>query len=357
MNINEYYSRQIILDDVGLEGQEALQLASVLVIGAGGLGCPALQYLSAAGVGRIGICDNDIVSITNLHRQVFFSHLDIGKSKASIAAKRCELLAPFSKVNCIEKRLTVSNIVEIAKDYDYLLDCTDNFSTKFLIHDYCLAYEKKLIQSSLYQFEGTVHHFDFLNNASPCFRCLYPEAPSDGCVGNCAQSGILGSVAGIMGAIQAHECLKSILKLECLKNGESLLFDLKDFSLFKSKWEVKEDCICSHKVEQRKLYFAETNKPKYSFELNIEDINVDDYVWVDLRSEDEISSDPLRISVKQLIHISDFSEEDYAHKKVMFFCQKGIRSLDFVSSLSSKSSVSPFSLAGGNLSLCPSKNV
>ncbi|WP_121356614.1 HesA/MoeB/ThiF family protein [Flavisolibacter nicotianae] len=231
----ERYQRQILLRDFGEKGQQQLFGASVLVVGAGGLGCPALQYLAAAGVGKIGIVDDDLVSLHNLHRQVLFTTEDIGKAKAGVAAKRLESLNPEIELATFPFRLTNQNALTIIGEFDIVLDATDNFASRYLINDACVLLHKPLVYGAISQFEGQVAVFQAAEN-SVNYRDLFPEPPPPGSVLNCAEAGVLGVLPGIIGTLQATEVIKlltgigkplvnQLFTYNALTN-ESFVFDL-----------------------------------------------------------------------------------------------------------------------------------
>ncbi len=207
-----YYARQMRLPLVGEAGQKKLGESRVLIIGVGGLGCPAAQYLAAAGVGTIGICDGDRVDASNLHRQVLFGPADIGAPKAERAAERLRALNPFIKVEVHTDRLTCDNALALFEPYDVILDCTDNFEAKFLINDAAVLTHTPAVFAALHQFEGQLQVY-LPDQSTPCLRCQWPEMPEPDCVGTCADVGILGAVPGVFGALQAMEALKILLDL------------------------------------------------------------------------------------------------------------------------------------------------
>jgi molybdopterin/thiamine biosynthesis adenylyltransferase/rhodanese-related sulfurtransferase len=209
----ERYQRQIILKEFGEAGQQKLLQAKVLVIGAGGLGCPALQYLTAAGVGTIGIVDDDTVSLTNLHRQVLYSVNDIGLPKAERAASVMQGLNPDINIISYNQRLTVENALEIIKSFDIIIDGTDNFSTRYMINDACVLMDKPLVYGAISQFEGQITIFNSpqKNNVKPVnYRDLFPQPPKEDEVLNCAEAGVLGVLPGIIGTMMANETIKLI---------------------------------------------------------------------------------------------------------------------------------------------------
>lgn len=217
------YSRHLIMPEVGLEGQRKLKTASVLLIGAGGLGSPVVLYLAAAGVGRLGIVDFDVVDESNLQRQVVHSSEVLHKSKAESARSRALAINPGVKVDTFETQLTSENALEILQDYDVIIDGTDNFPTRYLVNDACVLLRKPYVYGSIFRFEGQVTVFS--TSQGPCYRCLYPEPPPPGLVPSCAEGGVLGVLPGIIGTIQATEALKLILGIGDVLAGRLLLLD------------------------------------------------------------------------------------------------------------------------------------
>ena len=217
------YSRHLLIPEVGLAGQERMASARALVIGAGGLGSPALQYLTAAGVGRIGIVDDDRVDETNLQRQTIFATSDIGQPKATIAAERMRALNPSIGIDALPIRFDGGNARELVRLYDVVLDCTDRFSTRYLVNDACVLEGKPNAYGSIFRFDGQVSVFG--SAGGPCYRCLYPEPPPAGSVPTCAEGGVLGVLAGIVGAFQANEALKILLGIGETLAGRLLLVD------------------------------------------------------------------------------------------------------------------------------------
>lgn len=240
------YARQTILEEVGAEGQEALRQARVLVVGAGGLGSPVGLYLAAAGVGTIGIVDADRVSLSNLQRQILFQTADAGELKGEVAKSRLEGLNPDVSVNIYPVFLDSANAIEIAREYDVVVDASDNFDTKFLLNDLCVHLGKALVYGSILRWQGQVSVFAVKDG--PCYRCLYPSPPR-GHVPNCAEAGVLGALAGVIGSMQALEVIKLILPK--VPGEESLVgrvfnFDAKTFSSKIVKLHKDPECkVCS----------------------------------------------------------------------------------------------------------------
>lgn len=216
------YNRQLILDQIGMEGQLELKNAKVLVVGAGGLGCPALQYLTAAGVGTIGIIDFDLVDLSNLHRQILFNHEDIAKNKATCAAEKLHILNPEINLISYPIQLEETNAKKIIAGYDIVLDGSDNFTTRYLVNDTCLLLHKPMVYGAIYKFEGQVSVFNY--NNGPTYRCLFPE--NDATAPNCSEVGVLGVLPGVIGMYQATEAIKIILGIGQVLSGTLLQMNL-----------------------------------------------------------------------------------------------------------------------------------
>ncbi len=217
------YSRHFVLPGFGVEGQTRLKKASAVVIGAGGLGAPVLSYLAAAGVGKIGIVDDDMVSLSNLQRQILFTTEDIGKGKADCARNRLIAINPGSIVHSIPVRITATNALDLIGPYDIIVDCTDNFPTRYLLNDACVLLNKPLIYGSIFRYEG---HVSVLNHAGgPTYRDLYPAPPKPGTIPDCEQGGVLGTLPGIIGSIQANEVIKVLTGAGETLSGKLFLLD------------------------------------------------------------------------------------------------------------------------------------
>ncbi|MBS0663206.1 MAG: ThiF family adenylyltransferase, partial [Verrucomicrobia bacterium] len=225
-----YYSRQVRLREIGPAGQARLAGARVLVVGAGGLGCAALPYLAAAGIGTLGVCDDDRVEASNLHRQVLFGTRDVGRGKARLAARFAERLNPYITVRTHPERLTAESAPGLLQHYDLVLDCTDNFRAKFLLNDTAVAMNKVLVQASVHQFEGQIHLLDPAAGAG-CLRCLWPETPAEGCVDHCADAGVLGVVPGVLGTLQAAQAIQHLLGFPVATRDSLLLVDLRTLAV------------------------------------------------------------------------------------------------------------------------------
>jgi len=234
------YSRHLIMPEVGLEGQLKLKRARVLMIGTGGLGAPLGLYLAAAGVGHLGLVDFDVVDSSNLQRQVTFTTADVGKYKSEAAKARLSALNPMIEITAYETRLTSENALELFRDYDIIVDGTDNFPTRFLVNDACLLLGKPNVYGSIFRFEGQATVFGY--PGGPCYRCLYPEPPPPGLVPSCAEGGVLGVLPGIIGSIQAMETIKLILGTGDSLVGRLLLFDALTMRFRELKLKRNPDC-------------------------------------------------------------------------------------------------------------------
>jgi adenylyltransferase/sulfurtransferase len=248
----ERYSRQIILPNIGGKGQEKLLNAKVLIIGAGGLGSPAALYLASAGVGRIGIVDSDKVELNNLQRQILHSTKDVGRAKVESARDRINAINEDVKVITYHLRLTSENILEIIKDYDIVVDGSDNFPTRYLVNDACVLSKKPLSHGGIFRFDGQA--ITIIPGESACYRCLFPEPPPPGLVPSCQEAGILGVVAGIIGTIQANEVLKYILGIGNLLTGKLLVFNALDSSFRQVRVPKDPKCpVCGENPTLTKL--------------------------------------------------------------------------------------------------------
>ena len=241
------YSRQIILKKIGVIGQKKLLESSVLIVGAGGLGSPIAIYLAALGIGKIGIIDKDKVEISNLSRQIIFETNDVKKNKSSVAANKLKKINPDLKLKYFSKELTKKNIDRIAKDFNLIVDGCDNFRTRFLINDYCLKRKKILISGAISKFDGQVYTFNFSKKNSPCLRCFIPKMPANPDADNCEYEGVIGTLGGIIGSIQANEVIKEIIGIGDTLCGHILILDALKLTFRKVKLNKRADCYCNDK--------------------------------------------------------------------------------------------------------------
>jgi sulfur-carrier protein adenylyltransferase/sulfurtransferase len=353
-NQYERYHRQIILPGFGEENQQKLLQAKVLVIGAGGLGCPALQYLSAAGVGTIGIVDDDVVALNNLHRQVLYSTNDIGLSKAERAAHTLQQLNPEIKIFPFNKRLTTQN-----DDFDIIIDGTDNFATRYLINDACVLQGKPLIYGAISQFEGQLSVFRNKNTNDVNYRDIFPDPPKEDDVLNCAEAGVLGVLPGIIGTMMANETIKLITGIGEPLINQMLTYNALNNQVYSISLSVRKETrsfIPKNEVEFLKtdyVWFCSSpvsvNEIDYdTFTSLLENKNVD---IVDVREVNELPEanefSNIKIPLAQLVASTDLIKSD----TIIVFCQTGKRSLQGVKILSGifGKSKEIYSLRGGIL--------
>ena len=231
----ERFSRQIVLKDIGVPGQKKIIKAKVLVVGMGGLGCPAAEFLTRAGVGSLGIIDPDVVDLSNIHRQSLFNSEDLKKSKVLAARKKLKKINPKTDINCYKIKLNKKNCLDIIKKYDFVIDGSDNFKTKFLINDFCKKFKKFLVTGAISKFDGHIFTFNFKKKGTPCIRNFFQEEEVFDNTLNCEYEGVLGTVAGIVGIFQANEILKKILSIGKDLNGYILILDLLNLNFRKVK--------------------------------------------------------------------------------------------------------------------------
>ena len=256
------YSRQIILSEIGHQGQEKLRMSKVLVVGAGGLGSPALYYLAAAGIGALGIADYDVVGISNLQRQILHFTSDLGRKKTESATEKLQQLNPELKIIQYPERITAGNVAEVMEEYDLVIDAADNFSTRFLVSDCCYFKKKPLIEGAVLGFEGIL--MTILPGQSACYRCLYPAPPEDGAIPTCSEAGILGMVAGTIGSLQALEAVKVLLKAGDPLTNRIITFDGLSLNFREIPWPKRASCpLCGDNptIQQISEYIIHS-KPK-----------------------------------------------------------------------------------------------
>ncbi|XP_016839633.1 adenylyltransferase and sulfurtransferase MOCS3 [Nasonia vitripennis] len=309
------YSRQILLPDIGVKGQVKLKNASVLIVGAGGLGCPSALYLAGAGVGHIGIVDYDDIEITNLHRQLLFSTLDIGTSKVGAAAESLQRLNDNIKITPYKLQIHSSNALEIVRQYDVILDATDNVATRYLLNDACVIAGKPLISGSALQFEGQLTVYNY---SGPCYRCIFPKPPPPETVNNCGDSGVLGAVVGTIGVMQALQAVKIILNMPGILSGRLLMFDGMEttFRNLKLRQKNLECAVCGtnptiHKlIDYEEFCGAKANDKNPNLKIlnaneritvneykELSKISSKPYLLVDVRSQEEFEMCSLEDSI------------------------------------------------------------
>ena len=232
----ERFSRQLVLKDIGAKGQKKILSSKILIVGIGGLGCPAAENLVRAGIGTIGLIDDDIVNLSNIHRQSLFNSKDLKKTKVSVAAKKLKEINPLTKIKTYKLRLNQNNIEKIIRNYELIIDGSDNFKTKFLVNDYCIKFKKKLITGAISKFDGHIFTFNFKNKKTSSLKSFYQEKEISEDILNCEFEGVLGTTASIIGATQANEALKMIMEIGQNLENQILIVDLLNLNFRKVKF-------------------------------------------------------------------------------------------------------------------------
>lgn len=342
------YNRHIILPEIGREGQEKLKKASVFVVGAGGLGCPVLLYLAAAGVGKIGIADFDVVDETNLQRQVLYTSEDLELPKALQAKKRLLLLNPFIQVEALQEKLHRGNILELFNSYDVIVDGSDNFATRYLVNDACVMLNKPLVFGSIFKFEGQVSVFNYQDG--PTYRCLYPEPPKEGEVPNCSEIGVIGVLPGIVGTLQANEAIKVITGIGEVLKGKLLMFDAFSmsfntiqFKLIPENKNIKElidyDVFCG--APNNSIEEITARELKQKLEKN------EIFQLIDVREEEEFERFNIGGKLIPLSEVISRIKEISKDNEVVLICQSGKRSTKAVEILKKQGYLRVVNLKGG----------
>jgi sulfur-carrier protein adenylyltransferase/sulfurtransferase len=361
-NIEERYGRQLLLKEFGAAGQEKLLQSRVLVIGAGGLGCSSLQYLAAAGIGHIGIVDSDMVALHNLHRQVLYTVNDIGRSKAVCAAMALRQLNPDIHIEAFNQRLVAANALALLQQFDIVVDGSDNFSTRYMVNDACVLLNKPLIFGAVSRFEGQVAVFNYrtAEQKRPVnYRDLFPQPPADGEVANCAETGVLGVLPGIIGSMQANETIKLIAGIGRPLINSLLTYNALDNQLL--ELEIAPRAGTAALMPSTGAVFEQTDYDwlcgveKSGFEINVERFNTmlhsPDMLVADVRELNELPvvDEFTHISVPFSVLMEQWPET--GNETIIVFCQSGKRSLQAARQLAERygNSKKIFSLAGGIL--------
>lgn len=348
------YNRHITLPEIGQIGQDKLTKAKVLVIGAGGLGCPILQYLAAAGIGTLGIVDFDVVEESNLQRQILFGSSTLGENKAIAAKKRLEDINNTIQIVAYPEELTCNNAIQLFNQYDVIVDGTDNFSTRYLINDASIITNKPLVYGAIYKFEGQVAVFNYQKGAS--YRCLFPTPPDTDKTLNCSEVGVLGVLPGIIGTMQANEVLKIILELGNVLSGKLFCYNALTTENQTLSFDRNETSIQS--VLNQKDHFEyqkdDINLCKNTItEISIVEISqMKDIQLIDIREKEELPK--IENRAIQYIPLSELNKEIkkiHNTKTNILFCQSGIRSKTAVSILNKHKIYNCFSLKGGALAI------
>lgn len=349
-----HYSRHLSIPEFGMEGQKKLKAAKVVAVGAGGLGAPMLQYLAAAGVGTIGIVDFDKIEASNLHRQILFGASDVGHPKVEVAKERLQEINPHINIKVHQARLTSENALDILEQYDVVADGTDNFPTRYLINDACVMLDKPNVHGSIFQFEGQLSVFNYVDekgDRGPNYRDLFPEPPPPGLVPNCAEAGVLGVLPGIIGCLQASEVIKIITGIGRPLSGELFLFDAQDFSTRKVKVTKNEDNpLRGEEPEITKLIDYEafcsipsTNGEQKEGKAEVPEVTVEQYKsWldsgedvqlIDVREPYEVEIADMGGELIPLDTVLDNANRISRDKKVVVHCRSGKRSAKAIKQL------------------------
>jgi len=338
---NKRYSRQTILPEIGLSGQLKLKSAKVLVVGAGGLGCPILQYLAAAGVGELGIIDDDEVDLTNLHRQILYSAEDIGKSKAEVAKSKLLCLNPHVKINVFVERLTADNAMRIFGDHQLIIDGSDNFETRYLVNDTCVEMNKTLVFGSIFKFEGYVSVFNYLGG--PNYRDLFSEPPAAGSVPNCAEIGVIGVLPGIVGLYMANEAIKIICELGETLSGTLMTINALQNTTHYFKIPRRKDPV-EVPVELQFPAIPEINRQTLDNWMSDDEM---DLMIIDVRETYEYEENSIGGRNIPLHELKEQVHTFPSDKKIVFVCQTGQRSRMAVQLVSAHYSGTVYSLKNG----------
>ena len=339
----ERYSRHLIIPEFNIEGQRKLKSAKVLVVGTGGLGAPLLLYLTAAGIGEIGILDFDIVDESNLQRQVLFTTDDIGKSKAETAKTRLEKLNPHIKFNVYNTQLTSENALDIIKDYDVVADGTDNFPTRYLVNDACVLLGKINVYASIFRFEGQLSVFNYLNpddTRGPNYRDLFPSPPPPGLVPSCAEGGVIGVLPGILGSLQANEVIKVISGVGDPLSGRLFLIDTLSFETRTLKLQKLKDAepitelidyeqFCGIGGEEKEEDVKEVTVQELETMFN----NGNGFQLIDVREPYEYEIANIGGELIPMADIESETNRIDSNKKVVIHCRSGVRSAKAIKSL------------------------
>jgi molybdopterin/thiamine biosynthesis adenylyltransferase/rhodanese-related sulfurtransferase len=337
------YSRQILLKEIGAQGQAALARSRVLVVGAGGLGSPLLQYLAGAGVGFLGIIDADTLDASNLHRQPIYALADVGRQKAALALAAVERINPTVQVESHPVRLDADNALELIRGYDVVADCSDNFRTKYLINDAAVLAHRPAVFASVYQYEGQLQVYK-PESRHACLRCLWPDAIADGVVGNCAEAGVLGPVPGTFGTLQALLTLKILLGLSGQLEGELLLLDFMNFSSLKLKAQRRAECRAPNCAHIREIAAED---PGIEIALgSLADAAKLGFEVIDIRTAEEVAARPAAVRHIAMPVLLEDPAVLSPGREFLLVCASGKRSLAAARELR-KRGFAVRSLAGG----------
>lgn len=342
------YQKQIILPEIGVDGQEKLRAAKVLVIGAGGLGCPTLQYLTAAGIGCIGIVDGDTVSLSNLQRQVLYTANDLGKPKTKIAVNRLKSLNTNTIFKTHTTFINAENALAILTDYDIIVDGSDNFSTRYLVNDACVILNKPLVSGAIFKFEGQVSVFNY--QGGPTYRCIFPEPPGEGESPNCSDIGVVATLPGIIGTIQANEVIKIATGIGETLSGKLLIMNTLTMETLFYKFKLNEANKHITTLQQTEQYCkpsAPVSIKNVSYDELKQLLNSNNLQLVDVREVEEHEIENIGgINIPLSQFEAMYSSLD-STKTIALYCASGVRSNRFANLLLEKGFKDIFNLDGG----------
>lgn len=341
----EYYNRQLILNNFGEDAQLKLKQARVLVVGAGGLGCPVLQYLCAAGIGFIGIVDADVVSVSNLHRQILYGIDGVGKPKVEQAKSKLKQLNPNVEIKIYQENISIKNAISIIEQFDIICDCTDNFSARYLINDACIIANKPLVSAAILRFEGQLSVFNHTTKIN--YRDVFPQPPTD--IPNCAEAGVIGVLCGIIGSMQANEVVKMITTIGETIEGKLVCYNALNNMI--QTFKIKSNNVAITTLQDKYDFSCEI-KPNKIKEITVAELkslidNNQDFQLIDVREQFEY--DDVNIGA-ELIPLNSILQNQFKilkDKKVILHCKSGMRSAKAITLLQENGFENLYNLKGG----------
>jgi molybdopterin/thiamine biosynthesis adenylyltransferase/rhodanese-related sulfurtransferase len=348
MNASSRYNRQIILPEIGENGQYKLLKSKVLIIGAGGLGAAILPYLAAAGVGEIGIVDDDVVEVSNLQRQVIYKSSSIGRYKVQEAKTMAAELNPEVKINAVAEKLSGINAIDLFENYDIIVDATDNLQIKYLINDACQVTNKPMVYGSIFRFQGQVSVFNYKNG--PTYRCLYPDENSSSV--NCADAGVIGISVGIIGMLQANEVIKMITGIGEVLSGKILVYNILNNDQQKYDFEKNSTFLIDKTAFKEKYKTIENPRNEIDAEAVLNEKDSEEILFLDVRNADEFPKINFKSGIQiPLMNLEKELEKLNPNQTIYVYCQSGIRSKMAVELLQKYQFKNVKSVVGGALAL------
>lgn len=348
MNASSRYNRQIMLTEIGESGQQKLLKAKVLIIGAGGLGAAILPYLAAAGVGEIGVVDDDVIELSNLQRQVIYKSSAVGKYKVEEAKAMIKELNPQVKINAITEKLSGKNAIDLFENYDIIVDATDNLQIKYLINDACLVTNKPMVYGSIFRFQGQVSVFNY--QKGPTYRCLYPDENSSSA--NCTDAGVIGITVGIIGMLQANEVIKMILEIGEVLIGKILVYNILSNEQQKYDFEKNASSYLDKTAFQEKYKTVENISDEIDAATALNEIDSDEVLFLDVRNVDELPKINFKNGIQiPLMNLENEIDKLNSNQTIYIYCQSGIRSKIAFEQLKKKNFKNIKSISGGALAL------